>query len=176
MTAMLLKIWNTVDDRLGIVKTLKPIMDHRVPKESKWAYVFGSATLFAFLLQVVTGVALATVYVPSASGAYQSLEYISRASTLGSLVRGLHYFGASAMVLFIGIHMLRVFLYAAYKFPREGNWLTGRCAAHVYPRDGIHRAAAALGSDGSLVSEHCREAGGPRAIYWQVSAAVRVLR
>ena len=125
MIQLLLNIWHTLDDRLGLVKNLKPIMDHRVPKESKWAYVFGSATLFAFLLQVVTGVALATVYDPSATGAYQSLEYISRHATLGSFVRGLHYFGASAMILFIGIHMLRVFLYAAYKFPREGNWLTG---------------------------------------------------
>jgi ubiquinol-cytochrome c reductase cytochrome b subunit len=123
--SMLLRMWQTVDDRLGIVKTLKPIMDHRVPRESKWAYVFGSATLFAFVLQVVTGVALATVYDPSANGAYHSLEYISRQGTLGNFVRGLHYFGASAMILFIGIHMLRVFLYAAYKFPREGNWLTG---------------------------------------------------
>lgn len=117
--------WNVVNDRLGLVKTLKPILEHRVPKESKWAYVFGSATLFSFILQVVTGVVLATVYVPSTSGAYASLEYISRDATLGHFVRGLHYFGASAMILFIGIHMLRVFLYAAYKFPREGNWLTG---------------------------------------------------
>jgi ubiquinol-cytochrome c reductase cytochrome b subunit len=125
MMQTLTAIWQTVDDRLGLTKNLKPIMDHRVPKESKWAYVFGSATLFAFLLQVVTGVALATVYDPSANGAYHSLEYISRQATLGSFVRGLHYFGASAMIIFIGVHMLRVFLYAAYKFPREGNWLTG---------------------------------------------------
>lgn len=125
MTGLLSKAWHTIDDRLGLVKNLKPILDHRVPKESKWAYVFGSATLFAFLLQVVTGVALATVYDPSASGAYHSLVYISRVATLGHFVRGLHYFGASAMILFIGVHMLRVFLSAAYKFPREGNWLTG---------------------------------------------------
>src|SRR5579862_2008078 len=110
MMQLLLKIWHTLDDRLGLVKNLKPLMDHPVPKESKWAYVFGSATLFAFILQVVTGVALATVYDPSATGAYHSLEYISRQATLGSFVRGLHYFGASAMILFIGIHMLRVFL------------------------------------------------------------------
>ena len=125
MMSFLLQGWKTVDDRLGISKNLQPILDHRVPKESKWAYVFGSATLFAFLLQVVTGVVLATVYDPSPAGAYKSLEYISRTATLGNFVRGLHYFGASAMVLFIGIHMLRVFLSAAYKFPREGNWLTG---------------------------------------------------
>src|SRR5665811_1794035 len=78
MTKLLLTVWHTVDDRLGLVKNLKPILNHRVPRESKWAYVFGSATLFAFLLQVVTGVALATVYDPSATGAYKSLEYISR--------------------------------------------------------------------------------------------------
>ena len=125
MKQLLLTVWHTVDDRLGLVKNIQPILDHRVPRESKWAYVFGSATLFAFLLQVVTGVALATTYDPSAAGAYHSLEYISRTATLGHFVRGLHYFGASAMILFIGIHMLRVFLYAAYKFPREGNWLTG---------------------------------------------------
>jgi ubiquinol-cytochrome c reductase cytochrome b subunit len=125
MIQLLKKLWHTIDDRLGIMKVLQPLMDHRVPAESKWAYVFGSATLFAFMLQVVTGVALATVYVPSTQGAYGSLQYISHQATFGAFVRALHYFGASAMILFIGIHMLRVFLYAAYKFPREGNWLTG---------------------------------------------------
>lgn len=114
-----------LEDRTGLIAKIKPIMEHRVPKESKWAYVFGSATLFSFVLQVVTGVVLATMYVPSTANAFQSLTYIENQALLGHVIRGLHYFGASAMFLFIGIHMLRVFLYASYKYPREVNWATG---------------------------------------------------
>jgi ubiquinol-cytochrome c reductase cytochrome b subunit len=114
-----------IEDRTGLVAKLKPIMAHPVPKESKWAYVFGSATLFSFILQIVTGVILATMYVPSTNSAFQSLTYIENVALFGHVVRGLHYFGASAMFLFIGIHMLRVFLYASYKFPREMNWISG---------------------------------------------------
>ena len=104
---------------------LKPLLMHRVPRGSKWAYVFGSATLFAFLLQVITGVVLATTYVPSTESAYESLKFINDTALFGHVVRGLHYFGASAMVLFVGIHMLRAYLFGAYKYPREANWLTG---------------------------------------------------
>ncbi len=114
-----------LEDRTGLIAKIKPILEHRVPKESKWAYVFGSATLFSFILQVVTGVVLATMYVPSTASAFQSLTYIETTAVLGHVVRGLHYFGASAMFVFIGIHMLRVFLYASYKYPREVNWTTG---------------------------------------------------
>ena len=126
--------------------------------------------VFAFMLQVVTGVALATVYAPSANGAYHSLEYISRQGTLGSFVRGLHYFGASAMVLFIGIHMLRVFLYAAYKFPREGNWLTGVVLLMFTTGYGVHRSASSLGSDRHLVGQH-RRAASPSAFPSSVSTS-----
>jgi ubiquinol-cytochrome c reductase cytochrome b subunit len=114
-----------VEDRTGLISKIKPIMEHPAPKESKWAYVFGSATLFSFMLQVVTGVMLATMYVPSTDKAFESLAYIQDQALLGHVVRGMHYFGASAMFLFIGVHMLRVFLYASYKYPREVNWTTG---------------------------------------------------
>lgn len=117
--------WNVINDRLGIMHMLKPLLMHRVPRGSKWAYVFGSATLFAFLLQVITGVVLATTYVPSTESAYESLKFINDTALFGHVVRGLHYFGASAMVLFVGIHMLRAYLFGAYKYPREANWLTG---------------------------------------------------
>jgi ubiquinol-cytochrome c reductase cytochrome b subunit len=122
---ILLRIWGTIDDRLGLMKVLKPVMEHKVPKDSKWAYVFGSATLFSFVLQVVTGVALATTYVPSTNDAYRTLKFISEQATLGHVLRGMHYFGASMMILFLGVHMFRVYLFAAYKYPREGNWLSG---------------------------------------------------
>ena len=125
MLKLLRSSYDWLEDRTGLVAKLKPVLEHSVPKESKWAYVFGSATLFSFILQVVTGVILATMYVPSTNSAFQSLSYIENVALFGHIVRGLHYFGASAMFLFIGVHMLRVFLYASYKFPREVNWLSG---------------------------------------------------
>jgi ubiquinol-cytochrome c reductase cytochrome b subunit len=86
--------------------------------------VLGSATLVCFLIQVVTGIALSTSYVTSAGQAYDSLRFIS-GSELGRFIRGLHYFGASGMVLLVGLHTIRVYLTGAFKFPREMNWLTG---------------------------------------------------
>jgi ubiquinol-cytochrome c reductase cytochrome b subunit len=96
-----------------------------VPPGTDWRYVLGSATLVAFLLQVATGVALSTVYVPSTGSAYQSLQFITHDAPFGRVLRGMHYFGASAMVILIGAHMARVFLTGSYKFPREMNWLSG---------------------------------------------------
>ncbi len=118
------------DDRTGISRLILPFFRHPVPPGTTsvrrgWWYVFGVATLAAFVLQVVTGIALATAYVPSAQSAYDSLQFISHAATFGRVLRGLHYFGASAMVVLIGAHMIRVFLTGSYKFPREVNWLTG---------------------------------------------------
>jgi len=114
-----------LDDRTGIVGLVKPMATHLVPREAKWWYVFGSATLFSLIVQVVTGMTLATMYVPSSGAAYTSLQYITTQAPFGNLVRGMHYWGASAMILFVGIHMIRVFLMAAYKFPREMSWLSG---------------------------------------------------
>jgi ubiquinol-cytochrome c reductase cytochrome b subunit len=119
------KIWQWLDDRTGLAGLVRPLLVHPVPPGSKWWYVFGSATLFAFILQIATGIALATVYAPTAGQAFDSLKYITELAPCGRLVRGLHYFGASAMVLLVGIHMLRVFLMASFKFPREMNWVTG---------------------------------------------------
>src|SRR5581483_7610755 len=113
------------EDRSHIYEGLLPIVQHPVPKGVNWWYVFGSATLAAFILQVITGVALAMIYVPAPSGAYQSLQFITSSAPLGSLLRGMHFFGASAMVIMITAHVLRVFLMGSYKFPREFNWLTG---------------------------------------------------
>jgi len=114
-----------IEDRTGIWSVLVRLARHPVPGKVGWSYVFGSATLTAFLLQVATGITLATAYTPSSGQAYDSLQFITHKALLGNFLRGLHAFGASAMVVLIGIHMIRVFLHAAYKYPREVSWLSG---------------------------------------------------
>jgi ubiquinol-cytochrome c reductase cytochrome b subunit len=118
-------VYHWLDVRLGINKAILPVVKHPVPKTVNWWYVFGSATLVAFTVQVVTGVALAFTYIPSPNSATDSLRFITDQATLGRIVRGIHYWGASAMVVLIFVHMIRTFLFGSYKFPRELNWLTG---------------------------------------------------
>jgi ubiquinol-cytochrome c reductase cytochrome b subunit len=117
-------------DRLGLERIVDFVIRHPVPRgnaegKKAWMYVLGIATLTAFMVQVVTGIALATKYIPSPAHAYQSLIYINTEVWGGSLLRGMHYFGASAMVLLITLHAARVFLTGSYKYPRELNWVFG---------------------------------------------------
>jgi ubiquinol-cytochrome c reductase cytochrome b subunit len=119
-----------IDDRTGLSDLLAPLIRHPIPPGTAshpagWAYIFGTATLVAFIVQVVTGIALATAYIPSTADAYDSLRFITDDSVLGHVLRGIHYFSASAMVILIGLHMARVFLTGSFKFPREMNWLSG---------------------------------------------------
>ncbi len=119
------KIWAWIDDRTGITELITPLLKHPAPPRALWSYVFGSATLFVFMLQVVTGVALSLLYQPSSNNAYQSLEFITNQAKFGNVLRGIHYYGASAMIILIGLHMMRTYITASYKFPREMNWISG---------------------------------------------------
>ncbi|MHB8630869.1 MAG: cytochrome b N-terminal domain-containing protein [Candidatus Limnocylindria bacterium] len=115
--------------RFELEDSVGAVLRHPVPPALKgpvgWWYVFGSATLAMFVVQVATGVGLAMTYVPAPNSAYQSLQFISGQATLGSVLRGIHYFGAGAMVVLVLVHMTQVFLFGSYKFPREANWMSG---------------------------------------------------
>src|SRR5205814_1145744 len=116
-------------ERFELEDSVMAVLRHPVPRELErpvgWWYVLGSATLAIFVMQVVTGVGLAMTYVPAPNSAYDSLQFISHDATLGAVVRGMHYFGAGAMVILVLAHMTQVYLFGAFKFPREANWLTG---------------------------------------------------
>jgi quinol-cytochrome oxidoreductase complex cytochrome b subunit len=96
-----------------------------VPKGINWFYTLGSATLFAFLSQAVTGVFLAMYYDPSVTNAYESTRHMTNEVFLGEFVRGMHRWGSSVMIVLIFLHMGRVFFFGAYKYPRELTWLIG---------------------------------------------------
>jgi quinol-cytochrome oxidoreductase complex cytochrome b subunit len=96
----------------------------KVPKVN-WFYTLGSATLFVAVNQAVTGILLTIYYVPTPDHAYDSVQYITTQVAGGWLIRGLHHWGASVMVVLVVLHMLRVIIYGAYKYPREVTWMTG---------------------------------------------------
>ncbi|HTW86580.1 MAG TPA: cytochrome b N-terminal domain-containing protein [Candidatus Binataceae bacterium] len=125
MKGLLKRLLDAFEERTSLFKMLGDLARHPVPPGTGWWYVFGSATLMCFIVQVVTGIALATRYISSSGNAYNVLQYITNDATLGHLLRGMHYFGASLMVLMVGIHMIQVFLMGCYKYPREFNWVTG---------------------------------------------------
>ena len=115
-----------VDQRLQLGAPMRQTMDHPIPRDTaSWAYVFGSAAMSAFALQLVTGILLALIYVPSASEAWNSLQILNHDVSLGWFIRALHGWGSNFMLAIVLIHMAQVFLFGAYKFPRELTWIFG---------------------------------------------------
>jgi ubiquinol-cytochrome c reductase cytochrome b subunit len=119
------RIYEWFDSRLKLKSLEKSLLDEPIPGGASWIYVFGSATLFLFVLQAVTGMFLAVYYAPTPDHAYDSVQFIENQVTFGWFVRGLHHWGASGMVVAVGLHMLQVFLYGAFKPPREMMWMVG---------------------------------------------------
>ena len=114
-----------VDQRTAASGFLTGMLFRKVPKGTNWFYTLGSATLFAFVVQAVTGVFLAMYYDPSATNAYESARYITNEAFLGEFVRGMHKWGSTVMVVLVFLHMGRTFFFGAYKYPRELNWIIG---------------------------------------------------
>lgn len=118
-------IFRWFDQRTGLDELLRESLDEPIPGGARFAYVFGSALLFIFISQVVTGVFLALYYVPSADHAHTTVAYITKEVTSGSFVRSIHAYGSSAMVILLLLHVTQTFLYGSYKGRRELLWLSG---------------------------------------------------
>ena len=125
LEAMLIAPVDWLEERSGLVGGVKYFLFRKVPAETNWFHTLGSATLTAFIVQLVTGVILAMYYKPTPNEAYASIQQITNELTLGWLVRGTHRWGASVFIILLFLHMGRVFLFGAYKYPRELNWLVG---------------------------------------------------
>ena len=114
------------DRRLQLAAPIRETAEHAVPRNTaSWWYVFGSAALTVFILQIVTGILLALIYVPSAGEAWNNLQALNQDVTLGWFIRAMHGWGSNFMVAIVLIHMTQVFLFGAYKFPRELTWIVG---------------------------------------------------
>ena len=151
---MLKKLFVWLDERLGLNDLYKATLDRPEPK-GNWWNTLGSASLFLFLLQGATGIFLSVYYTPSPDHAYDSIQYIMNDVAFGWLIRGIHHWGASLMVMVVFIHMLRVFVTASYKYPRELNLADRGGPAALHPGDGFHRLPAAL-EPKSLLGDHGR--------------------
>ena len=164
--------WHWLDDRLGISALIGPAARHLVPPDARWWYVFGSATLCAFVVQVITGVALAFSYIPSTSQAYETLRFITDEAPLRpfparhALLRGVGdgADGGGSRGAGLPVRVLQI---------SAGDELgDGRAAARLYAGDGLHRATAAVGSDGGLVGGGGGGTGGAGAADRQLAGAV----
>src|SRR5215472_8246759 len=123
---LIARIGQWFDQRLQLAASIREIAEHPVPRSTaSWWYVFGSSALVVFVLQIVTGIMLALIYVPSAAEAWNSLQTLNHDVTLGWFVRALHGWGSNFMVALVLIHMVQVFLFGAYKFPRALTWIVG---------------------------------------------------
>ena len=120
------QVGDWLDHRLQLAAPIREAVEHPIPRNTaSWFYVFGSAALTVFVLQVATGILLALIYVPSAGEAWTSLQALNHSVALGWFIRAMHGWGSNFMVALVLIHMVQVFLFGAHKFPRELTWIIG---------------------------------------------------
>lgn len=129
---MIQKMYDWVDERLNITPMWRDLADHEVPEHvnpahhfSAFVYCFGGLTFFVTVIQILSGMFLAMYYVPDISNAYESVKYLQFEVAFGAIVRGMHHWGASLVIVMMFLHTLRVFFTGAYKKPREMNWVVG---------------------------------------------------
>ncbi|HUJ51887.1 MAG TPA: cytochrome b N-terminal domain-containing protein [Bryobacteraceae bacterium] len=119
------KIIDWIEHRTGLETAIRNFLYEDIPASSGWHQIIGSAAVFFFIIQVFTGGLLAFNFAPTPGDSYNSVRYIMTELTGGHLIRGLHHWGASMMLIIVVLHMLQVFLYGAYKKPREATWMVG---------------------------------------------------
>ncbi|GAB0166719.1 MULTISPECIES: menaquinol-cytochrome c reductase cytochrome b subunit [Lysinibacillus] len=129
---MLNKIYDWVDERLDITPIWRDIADHEVPEHvnpahhfSAFVYCFGGLTFFITVIQILSGMFLTMYYVPDVVNAWKSVYYLQNEVAFGEIVRGMHHWGASLVIVMMFLHTLRVFFTGSYKKPRELNWMVG---------------------------------------------------
>ncbi|WP_269919074.1 menaquinol-cytochrome c reductase cytochrome b subunit [Caldifermentibacillus hisashii] len=129
---MLNKVYDWIDERLDITPLWRDVADHEVPEHvnpahhfSAFVYCFGGLTFFVVVIQVLSGMFLSMYYVPDIERAWESVYYLQNQVAFGQIVRGMHHWGASIVIVMMFLHTLRVFFQGAYKKPRELNWIVG---------------------------------------------------
>jgi quinol-cytochrome oxidoreductase complex cytochrome b subunit len=151
------KVYEWLDERLDFNGLYKGLLDRPEP-EGNWWNTLGSASLFLFVMQGLTGIFLTVYYTPSPDHAYDSIQYIMNDLAFGWLIRGIHHWGASLMVLVVFIHMVRVFVTASFKYPRELTWLVGI---------GLLLFTVGMGFTGYLLPWH-------QQAYWATTVGTRI--
>jgi len=156
--------------RTGSSRLKQFLLLEPLPGGSRWAAAFGSLLLFTFVLQVVTGILLSMNYATSAETAWPSVKYIQEEVPLGAFIRAMHHWGSSAMVILLLVHLLQVFVWGAYKKPRELTWMVGvlllvctlglSFTGYLLPWDQkAYWASAAPRPSSAMASKYCSRAG-----------------
>ena len=125
MNGLIREALDWIDHRTGLETAVNNLMSEEIPASAGWRQVFGSVTLFLFLIQIFTGILLAFNYAPQPGAAYYSLQHIVEQLTGGRLIRGLHHWGSILMIIMAVVHMIQVALWGGYKKPRETTWIVG---------------------------------------------------
>ena len=142
----LVSLLNWLDHRTGFRAFVHEALYERIPGGARWRYVWGSTLVFAFFVQVITGIFLWMSYSPSAQTAWESVYYIQFQTQGGWLLRGMHHFTSQAMVVLLALHLLQVVIDGAYRAPREVNFWLGLILMQIVLGSVAHRLLAAVGS------------------------------